>query len=274
MTAFSLKSQIQKRPLLTFFLLTFLISWIGWGFQLAFALRWISFHSVGFSILAGLGPAIAAIILTVILSGLKSLGRLLGAFFRKGAKWIWFLLALVLQPLITLITLGLERLFSLGTFDFAAFPGVLTFLSFFAAMLVANIWEEIGWRGFALPRLQNRFSPLEASLILGFFVSLWHLPLLLNPTEEMAVIPIWAELPYSLALSVLYTWLYNKSNGSLSVVTLGHAMINAVALLMMLEHPKTTSHTLINIAVTILFAAGVTALQMSAKANIKKVTEV
>ena len=139
MTAFSLKSQIQKRPLLTFFLLTFLISWIGWGFQLAFALRWISFHSVGFSILAGLGPAIAAIILTVILSGFKGLGKLLGAFFRKGARWVWFLIALALQPLISLFALGTERLFAIETFDWAAFPGALTFLSFFAAMLVANI---------------------------------------------------------------------------------------------------------------------------------------
>lgn len=196
MTSFSLKSQVQKRPLLTFFLLTFLISWIGWGFQLAYALRWISFRSVGFSILAGLGPAIAAIILTLILSGLKGLRGLLGAFLRKGVRWIWFLVALALQPLITLITLGFERLLSIGTFDFAAFPSALTFLSFFAAMLVANIWEEIGWRGFALPRLQKRFSPLLSSLVLGFFWSQWHLPLLLNPTEEIAVIPIWAELPY------------------------------------------------------------------------------
>jgi len=269
MTVFSLKSQVEKHPLLTF-----LISWIGWGLQLAYALRWVSFHSLGFSILAGLGPAIAATIVTLVLSGLKGLGRMLGAFFRKGAKWIWFLLALFLQPLITLITLGVERLFSIETFDFAAFPGALTFLSFFAAMLVANIWEEIGWRGYALPRLQKRFSPLVSSLMLGFFISLWHLPLLLNPTEEMSVIPIWVELPYSLALSVLYTWLYNKSNGNLSVVTLGHAMINAVGLLMMLERPDFASHTLINITVTILFAAGVAALQMTSKANMEKVTEI
>ena len=274
MTPFSLKTQIEKRPLLFFFLLTFLISWIGWGFQLAYALRWIAFHSVGFSILAGLGPAIAAIILTLLLSGFKGFRRLLGAFFRKGARWIWFLIALALQPLITLIALGLERIFSIETFDFADFPGAPAFFTFFAAMLIANIWEEIGWRGFALPRLQKRFSPLGASLILGVFVSLWHLPLLLNPTEEMSVIPIWAELPYSLALSMLYTWLYNKANGNLTVVTLGHAMINAVALLMMLEHPNSNTHVLINIAVTIVFAAVVASLQMSPKANMKRVTEV
>jgi membrane protease YdiL (CAAX protease family) len=73
---------------------------------------------------------------------------------------------------------------------------------------------------------------------------------------------------------LLYTWLYNKANGNLTVVTLGHAMINAAALLMMLEHPNMTSHTLINIAVTILIAVIVAALGMSPKANLKKVTEV
>ncbi len=273
MSSFRLKPQIEKRPLLYFFLLTFLISWVGWGFQLAYALRWIAFRSTFFTLLGGLGPAIAAILLTVVLSGFKGLGRLLGGFLRGGARWFWFLLALALQPLITLVALGFERVFSMETYDFAAFPGALTFLLFFAAMLVANLWEEIGWRGFALPRLQKRFSPLGASLILGFFVSLWHLPLLLNPTEEMAVIPIWAELPFSMALSVLYTWLYNKTNGNLTVVTLSHAMTNALALVMMLEHPNITSHTLVNIAVTILVAAIVAARQMTSKTNMKKVTQ-
>jgi uncharacterized membrane protein (DUF485 family) len=119
MTHSKFKSLVEKNALTTFFILTFLISWIGWGFQLAYALRWTSFHSLGFSILAGLGPAIAAIVVTLVLSGFKGFKQLLGAFLRKGARWVWFLVALALQPLITLITLGLERLFSIGTFNFA-----------------------------------------------------------------------------------------------------------------------------------------------------------
>lgn len=274
MTAFSLKSQVKKRPVAFFFLLTFLISWIGWGLHLAYSLRWITFQSPFFALLGGLGPAISAVILTLILSGFKGVGRLLGAFFRKGARWTWFLIALALQPLITLVALGIEHLLLGETYDFSAFPGARTFLAFFAAMLVANLWEEIGWRGFALPRLQKRFSPLFSSMVLGFFWSLWHLPLLLNPTEEMSVIPIWADLPFTLALSVVYTWLYNKTNGNLSVVTLFHAMSNTVALLMMLEHPDSTTHVLINIAVTLVFAVVVAALQMLPRANMKRVKTV
>ena len=140
-------------------------------------------------------------------------------------------------------------------------------------MLATNLWEEIGWRGFALPRLQKRFSPLVASLVLGFLWSLWHLALVLNPIEEMAALPIWANLPYTLALSILYTWLYNHARGNLSVVSLFHAMTNAAAFTIMLGHPDFAGHYLFNLAVTIAFAAGVVVLDMSAKRKQTKLTE-
>ena len=227
MTALRFKPHIEKRPLLFFFLLTFLISWIGWGFQLAYALQWISFHSVLFSIMAGLGPAIAAVILTLILSGLRGAGRLLGAFFRKGARWTWFLIALVLQPLITLIALGLERLFSIETFDFANFPGSLAFLTFLAAMLVANIWEELGWRGFALPLLQRRMPPLWAGALLGLIWGAWHLPaFFIGGTPQDG----WSFAPFFLgcvALSLILTPLFNTSGGSILLSAFFHfQMIN------------------------------------------------
>lgn len=271
MTISRFKSQVQKHALTYFFVLAFILSWFGWGMNLAYVLRWTSSHSIIFTLLGGLGPVIAAIVISWILSGLKGVGQLLGALFRKGAKWVWFLLALILQPLITTVVLGIERLLPGPNMDLTTFPGMLPFLVLFIGMLATNVWEEIGWRGFALPRLQSRFSPLISSLILGFFTSLWHLPLLLNPTEEMAAFPIWAQLPYTLALSILYTWLYNGGNGNLTVVTLFHGMANAVALTLMLGHPDITTHYLINAAITILAALGIAAYQLSTPRKKKKV---
>jgi membrane protease YdiL (CAAX protease family) len=263
-------SHVKKHALIYYFLLAFLISWIGWGMNLAYAMRWISFRSILFTLLGGLGPAIAAIVMAWILSGLQGVGRLLGAFFRKGARWTWFAVALALQPLITLAALGIESLLPGANMDFSTFPGALPFLAFFGGMLATNLWEEIGWRGFALPRLQQRFTPLVSSLILGFFWSLWHLPLVLNPIEEMAALPIGAILPYILALSILYTWLYNRANGNLSVVTFFHAMTNTIALVIMLGHPNFNTHYLVNAAVTILVAMGVAVFQLSPRANREK----
>ena len=264
-------SHVKKHALIYFFVLTFLISWIGWGMNLAFALRWVSFRSIVFTLLGGLGPAIAAIVMTWILSGLRGVGRLLGALFRKGVRWYWYALALALQPLITLAALGIERVLPGAEMDFSALPGMLPFLAFFAGMLASNVWEEIGWRGFALPRLQERFTNLTSSLVLGFLWSLWHLPLILNPFEEMAALPIWAILPYTPALSILYTWLYNHAKGSLGVVTLFHAMTNAIALVIMMGHPAFITHYLVNAAVTILAATGVAVFQMSPRGKQGKI---
>lgn len=273
MAASGLKSRVEKHPLIYFFALAFLVSWFGWGMNLAYTLRWISFRSIIFTLLGGLGPAIAAIVIIWILSGLKGVGLLFGALFRKGARWIWFLLALALQPLITAAALGIESLLASPGMDFSVLPGVLPFLSFFAGMLVTNVWEEIGWRGFALPRLQTRYSPFLASLILGAFWSLWHLPLLLNPVEEMAALPIWAFVPYTLALSILYTWLYNGARGNLGVVTLFHAMANTMALTLMMGHPDFVTHYLVNVGVTILAAVGLAVYMISTWENQKKVTD-
>lgn len=261
---------VKTHALLCYFFLAFLLSWIGWGMNLAYAMRWVAFRSLIFTLLGGLGPAIAAILLTWILSGFEGVGRLLGAFFRQGARWIWFVIALALQPLITLAALGIEGLLAGPGMTLSAFPGWLTFLSYFIGMLATAVWEEIGWRGFALPRLQQRYSPLAASLVLGLFWGLWHLPLVLNPIEEMAALPVWAILPYMLALSILYTWLYNRSRGSLSVVTLFHGMTNAIALAIMMGHPASNTHYLVNFAVTILPATAIAIFQLSPRAAKEK----
>ena len=86
--------------------------------------------------------------------------------------------------------------------------------------------EEIGWRGYALPRLQARRSALSASLIIGVIWALWHLPLWLTGAPGRTPSLYAAFVVSVIALSVILTWVYNSSGGSLLVVVLIHATVN------------------------------------------------
>lgn len=91
-------------------------------------------------------------------------------------------------------------------------------------LFTGGVPEELGWRGFLLPELQKRFTPLTASLIIGPVWTFWHLPLYLTgPRPLAALVPF---LVLVTLLSILYTWLYNRSGGSVLLVVLLHAAFN------------------------------------------------
>ena len=92
--------------------------------------------------------------------------------------------------------------------------------------LLSNTWEEVGWRGFALPRLQARHSALVAALIVGALWGLWHLPLFFWKGNPMATYSFASWFVGTVALSFVYTWLYDGSKGSLFVVTIFHVLHN------------------------------------------------
>ncbi|RME48757.1 MAG: CPBP family intramembrane metalloprotease [Caldilineae bacterium] len=103
---------------------------------------------------------------------------------------------------------------------------VATFLMALVIALVANPWEEVGWRGFALPRLQARYNAFFASLVVGGMWAVWHLPLFFWPDNPMSETPFWRFALGTLASACLYTWLYNSANGSLFIVALHHVAWN------------------------------------------------
>jgi membrane protease YdiL (CAAX protease family) len=98
---------------------------------------------------------------------------------------------------------------------------VLVFLN--ELVQAGGLPEEAGWRGYALPRLQARFSPLTASIILGPIWALWHGPLLIGMLQEAGP---WRMLVRILMIGVAFTWLYNRTGGSLLAVMLLHAAWN------------------------------------------------
>jgi len=113
--------------------------------------------------------------------------------------------------------------------DLSAMVGMLpTVLVSFVYMLIqVGIGEEVGWRGYALPRLQAGYSAFISSVILGVIWTLWHLPLFFNPATGYSITPFWVFLVFLLPVSILITWVFNSTGGSVLLVMILHAVLNA-----------------------------------------------
>ncbi len=150
--------------------------------------------------------------------------------WRVGVQW--YLVILFGPAILVLAAIGLDFILGGATPDFNNVGARRIFgtsanlwyfvVPFFLVDVLTN-GEEIGWRGYVLPRLQARFSALVSSLILGVVWGLWHLPRfwVAGDTESF----VWAIL-HNIAIAVLFTWVYSNTNGSLLMVTLLHAAIN------------------------------------------------
>jgi len=213
-----------------FFVLTYAISWLLW---LPSVLRSNGIYDlpeiVGLAgMFAVLGPTIAAFILVGRESGKAGMGWLLRRAIATGFSKRWWLPTLLLMPIIGLLTAAVLRLLGTELPDWTA-PSLITALvTAITILFIGGGLEEFGWRGYALDKMQNGNNALIASLVLGFFWGLWHLPLFFmeGTTQAEAAIPIWEFIIQIMVLSVLFTWLYNNTGGSLLVAILFHTIGN------------------------------------------------
>lgn len=147
--------------------------------------------------------------------------------------YIWIPVALGFWPLLVLAGNAIARLSGLSLPPTPAWPDIPLPFILLESLLWAFLYggplnEEPGWRGFALPRLQGRFSPLVASIILGAFWGLWHVPLHLMgvyPGGVLGALIRFQEIPRA----ILFTWLYNRTKSNLLVMILFHAAINTTS---------------------------------------------
>jgi membrane protease YdiL (CAAX protease family) len=130
-------------------------------------------------------------------------------------------IALGLPAVLALVTAGVHLLLGAPT------PVALGQLSILEPILfVLVVGEEIGWRGYALPRLLATRSMLSASLILGVLWGAWHLPTFFIPGLPQHSIPFSAFMLLTIAYSVLFTWIYLRTAGSVLIATVFHGSIN------------------------------------------------
>jgi uncharacterized protein len=156
--------------------------------------------------------------------------------------WVWVPFALGFWPLLVLTANAIARLVGLSvpsnpTPPDAAFPLLLLESFFWAFLFGGALNEEAGWRGFALPRLQGRFSPMIASIIIGAFWGLWHVHLHVMDVGMYGGNP-WGALIRIMDIprAILFTWFYNRTKGSLLVVMLFHAAINTTSYFLSRSH--------------------------------------
>jgi membrane protease YdiL (CAAX protease family) len=186
-----------------------------------------------FRICVGYGFVIAAVIMTGATLSTSGVTNLLRRFLIWRVGLFWYGFALFGYAIIDLAAIAIYAVATGETPDFNQvmahkIAGTSTNLWLFAAAFWAfNVFangEEIGWRGYALPRLQARYSALASSLIVGILWAVWHVPkyLVAGNSESFAL-----AATTMMARSVVCTWMYNNTRGSLLLVTLFHAAGNA-----------------------------------------------
>jgi membrane protease YdiL (CAAX protease family) len=221
-----LSSVVRRHPIITFFVLAYALAWAIESPLVFLGDSITGTQNLVLVILASNVPSVVAIVLTVIVLGRGALRRLLGRLLIWRVNPLWYLVVLLgpvalvgaVVPLNALLggpalSLGMPLLGAAIFFGFSVFPG-------------SALGEEIGWRGYVLPRLQFRMSALSASLLLAPIWALWHLPLWLQGKPFQTPTLYAGFVVSAFALSVILTWVYNSTGGSLLMVVLLHATVN------------------------------------------------
>lgn len=226
---------LTRHPIASFFALTF--AWT-WGLAALYLLllgrypdllgedgaAWIS--TAGF-FLAIWGPSLAALLMTAILEGRPGLRDLLGRLVRIRPGGAWWAVALGLPIGLQALAILLASPMAEVGFAQLAPDGVVPLLVFLGVSLLGGpLGEELGWRGFALPRLSRRMSPLAASLLVGAAWAAWHLPVLVVPPIAEKFLPpgfpAEAFVVIAICAAVLITWILRRGGQCLGLAVLFH----------------------------------------------------
>jgi membrane protease YdiL (CAAX protease family) len=233
---------VARHPLPSYFVLSFGLTWLAWlPFVLSESgldvLEWHiprlfgSAQTLGMLPGAYLGPITSAFVVTALADGRPGLTRWVHRLVRWRVPFRWYALVLIGVPAAAVaITFALP-----GAWSGPHPPSKLILLAYLPVLalqvVTTGVAEEPGWRDFAQPRLQARFGPLTGSLILGPLWGAWHLPLFFTEwagwPDVSWVMP--AEfLVCTTFLSIVLTWVFNRTGESLPLVMLLHANVNTV----------------------------------------------
>lgn len=218
--------RLAKHGVLFYFLGAFGIAWLCLGLAILAGRGIIALPFSLFVTLGTLGPLLSAIAMTAHEAGGAGVRALLAQAVRWRVRPGWYAVIFVGTALLILTAFLLSL--ALGE-PLPPAPSPSVWLSLPAVMAVLAIFgmcEEVGWRGFALPRLQSRYGTLAASLIVGVVHGVWHLPVWFIRGAGYDNLPFPVFVVFAVALSVVFAWLYNGTGGSVLIVSLAHAAIN------------------------------------------------
>ncbi len=235
-------ARLTEKPILYFFIFSFLISWILWIPLLYghFKYGWTGFEGNSWTsykpwllFFGALGPAISAMIMTYLIDGKNGVK----ALFKRVIQWrvkimwwligfyVWWIIASIIAIIFSLkpiqdITLGF-------VFSLINIPALIFVIQF--PVLIGMFGEELGWRGFALPKLLDKYDPIVSSLILALPWVFWHTPLAVFqewrgnlPIETFLLNYIIVVFP----LTLIFTWFFQKTKGSVLLIMVLHGSFN------------------------------------------------
>ncbi len=235
----NISSFIKRHPVLTYFALTFALSWGSWLLLTGGAPMRSDPRFMFIVLAAPVAPAIAGLLMTGLTAGRAGYRELLARLFRWRVQARWYGVALLPAPLVAIMT-GVLLSLSLRSPEFlpviftTADPVGLLLPGVIGGLLV-GLCEELGWTGFAIPRLRLRYSVLATGLLVGVVWGAWHAPLFARSDSFAGALPLallllqlFSWLP---AYRVLMVWAYDRT-GSLLVAMLMHVSLAATSIIL------------------------------------------
>ncbi|GAA2822835.1 CPBP family intramembrane glutamic endopeptidase [Nonomuraea rubra] len=233
-----LRGFIRRRPLVSFFLMANLLSWVAW-LPYILSANGLGILDFGFPALLGttqflgvlpgayLGPIFAAYVVTRITDGKAVIRQWIGRMTKWRVGWVWYVVTALGVPAAIIVTgvavsEGDVRMPPVAVLV-AYVPGLLI------QMLTTGLAEEPGWRDFALARMQRRLGPLGATAVLGPLWGVWHLPLFLSEWggwPDVTWERVGMFLAFTCTFSVVVTWVFNRTGQSLPLIMLLHVSVN------------------------------------------------
>ena len=230
---------LLKHPLLFYFSMAYAIKYIfviplvlsTWGF---YSGDWQLFFAV-----STFGPFIGGVVMAYLSEGREGIGRLLQRVRQWRVGWLWLLFILVGIPALFLLAVAIVpgNLVGFGLQGQSAVAIVVSYIvTYLATWFVGGpLGEEVGWRGFALPRMLSRYGPLWGTLLLGVVHCFWHLEEFFTPNQGggpgAGWTPFVIDLPLFLLLvisfNIIMTWMFNHTKGSLFTAISFHASWDA-----------------------------------------------
>lgn len=232
----SLTPLLRRREIVAYFFLAFAISWmieipIALSFQGIIDLR----IPLAIHYLASIGPFMAALIVAIFAEGSQGVKRLFKGIVKWRVGGRYYLFAIGLPIILFAVAVVVSRIIQ-GAWPDLGLLAEVDYLPRLGIPLAMGLWlltfglaEETGWRGFLLPRLQANRTAMSASIFLGVFWAFWHLPAFFY-RDTLLAMGIFLGFPMLLftllVTSVIFTWLYNSTQGSLLIVTLFHGLFD------------------------------------------------
>lgn len=259
-----------RHPLASFFVLACGLSWIGWVPYV------LSTHGLGLLpfgvgsptaaqlilMLPGafMGPIGSAYFITRVVEGKPGVRRWAGRFVKFRVNWRWYLLAVLGVPALMIIC---AIPLSGGEIQPPPLVVVVAYIPMLVMQyLTTGLAEEPGWRDFCLPRIQPYFGPLRGTVILGVVWGIWHLPMFFSEWADWPNWPWYDPVLFILmciAISIVMTWVFNRTGESLPIAILLHVSCNSMMSLVILEMFPRIPNTHLSGNIILLLGFGVVA---------------